>query len=352
MTDGACRRKANSRDGETRSEDGYASSGDARITSGRESRFESAGRVTPPSFGAKAEERGGNMPIRDVALALLVVAIWGFNFVAIKVGVGEVPPLFLTSLRFLCAAVPAVFFLPRPACRWYWVVAFGLVLCVAKFSLLLVGIKWGMLAGLSSLVLQTQAFFTMGLAVVLLGDRPKPVQIAGAIVAGLGIAVIASTRTQGASLVPFVMVLGAAACWGLANIVAKKAGRVDMVAFVVWASLVAPIPLFLMALVFEGWDAMSASLGSMNLLTLSTILYQAWPTTILGFAIWNGLLGRHPLATVAPFSLLVPVFGISSAALVLGEPMGVHEAIGGAIVFAGLVINVFGPGWAARLRRA
>lgn len=292
------------------------------------------------------------MPIRDVALALLVVAIWGFNFVAIKVGVGAVPPLFLTALRFLAAAIPAVFFLPRPACRWYWVVAFGLVLCVVKFSLLLVGIKWGMPAGLSSLVLQTQAFFTMGLAVVLLGDRPKPVQIAGAVVAGLGIAVIASTRMEGASLLPFVMVLAAAACWGLANIVAKKAGRVDMVAFVAWAALVAPLPLFALALLFEGWDAMSASLVSMNWLTLGTILYQAWPTTILGFALWNGLLARHPLATVAPFSLLVPVFGITSAALVLGEPMGPREAIGGAIVMAGLVLNVFGPRWAERLRGA
>lgn len=289
------------------------------------------------------------MPLRDVLLALLVVAIWGFNFVVIAVGVADVPPLLLTGLRFFFAAVPAVFLVKRPACAWRWIVAFGVVLGVVKFGLLFVGMKAGMPAGLSSLVLQMQAFVTMGLAFVLLGEKPKRAQILGAVVAALGIAVIATTRTgAGAPLGPFLMVLAAAACWGLANIVTKKAGTSDMLGFVVWASLVAPLPLFALSLIFEGWEAIAAALFHPTPIAIAAVAYLAWPTTVLGFGIWSSLMSRHAAATVAPFSLLVPVFGMTSAALVLGEPIGGREAIGAALVVAGLVVNVFGP----RLARA
>lgn len=290
------------------------------------------------------------MSLRDVLLALVVVAIWGFNFVVMKVGLASVPPLLLMALRFLVAAVPAVFFLKKPDCAWRWIVGFGLVLGVAKFSLLIVGLKLGMPAGLSSLVLQVQAFFTMGFAMVLLADRPLPVQVGGAVVAALGIAVIASGRLEGASLGPLLLVIAAAACWGLANIIAKKAGRIDMLAFVVWSSLFAPLPLFALSLVFEGPEAVWTALTNLTPLGIGSVLFQAGPTTLFGFAVWNGLLGRLPVSTVAPFSLLVPVFGLTSGWLFLGEAIGPRETIGAVLVIAGLVINVFGPRLAARLR--
>jgi O-acetylserine/cysteine efflux transporter len=289
--------------------------------------------------------------VRDVLLALVVVALWGFNFVVMKWGLESVPPLLLMALRFAFAAVPAVFFIKRPNCAWAWIVGFGLILGVAKFSLLIVGLKLGMPAGLSSLVLQVQAFFTMAFAVVLLGDRPLPVQIGGAVIAALGIAVIGSGRLEGASLGPLLMVIAAAACWGLANIVAKKAGRVDMLAFVVWSSLFAPLPLLALSLTIEGPQAVAAALSGMTWKGIGSVLFQAGPTTLFGFAIWNGLLGRLPVATVAPFSLLVPVFGMTSGVIFLGESIGMREALGAALVIAGLIVNVFGPRVAARLRR-
>lgn len=291
------------------------------------------------------------MSVRDVLLALVVVALWGFNFVVMKWGLESVPPLLLMALRFAFAAVPAVFFIKRPNCAWAWIVGFGLILGVAKFSLLIVGLKLGMPAGLSSLVLQVQAFFTMAFAVVLLGDRPLPVQIGGAVIAALGIAVIGSGRLEGASLGPLLMVIAAAACWGLANIVAKKAGRVDMLAFVVWSSLFAPLPLLALSLTIEGPQAVAAALSGMTWKGIGSVLFQAGPTTLFGFAIWNGLLGRLPVATVAPFSLLVPVFGMTSGVIFLGESIGMREALGAALVIAGLIVNVFGPRVAARLRR-
>ena len=292
------------------------------------------------------------MPFRHVLLALVVVAVWGFNFVVIKLGLADVPPLLLTGLRFLFAALPAVMFIRPPKCWWGWVVAFGFILGVVKFGLLFVGMKLGMPAGLSSLVLQLQAFFTIAFALPLLGERPKAVQLAGAAVAFGGIALIAADRTSGAALGPFLMVIAAAACWGLANIVTKKAGRVDMLAFVVWASLVPPLPLFALSWAIEGGPAITAALAHPSLTALGAVAYLAWPTTLLGFGIWSWLMSRHPAATVAPFSLLVPIFGLSSAALVLGEKLGLHEAIGAALVFAGLALNVLGPRLLQRLRPA
>jgi O-acetylserine/cysteine efflux transporter len=292
------------------------------------------------------------MTPRDIALALLVVVIWGFNFVVIKVGVAEVPPLFLTGLRFLFAALPAVFLLPRPKTPAALVIGFGLVLGVVKFGMLFVAIRMGMPAGLSSLVLQMQAFFTMGLAFLLLGERPTRWQLGGAAVAGGGIAVIASGVEAEAGLFPFLLLLAAALSWGVANVITKRAGRIDMLSFVVWASLVPPLPLFALSLAFEGPDAIAAALAAPSALAVGAVLYLAYPTTVLAFGIWNALLSRHPSGTVAPFSLLVPVVGIASGSLVLGEPMTGAAVLGGALVFSGLLLNVFGGRVFAALRPA
>jgi O-acetylserine/cysteine efflux transporter len=283
------------------------------------------------------------MPLRDLFLALLVVLIWGLNFVVIKISVAEVPPLFLTGLRFLFAALPAVLFVPRPQGPAILVIAFGLVLGVIKFGLLFVAIRIGMPAGLSSLVLQMQAFFTVALAFVLLGERPSGWQLGGSALAGSGIGVIAFGFDQAASLIPFSLVLAAALAWGGANIITKRAGRIDMLSFVVWASLVPPLPLFALSWAFEGHAAIASALAQPTPLAIGAVLYLAYPTTVLAFAIWSALLSRHAASTVAPFSLLVPVVGIASSVLILGEPLTHVALLGGALVFLGLLLNVFGP---------
>lgn len=288
------------------------------------------------------------MPIGHLLLALMVVAIWGFNFVVIKLGVADVPPLFLTALRFLFAALPAVFFVERPAIPWRLFFAFGLIFGVVKFGLLFVGIKAGMPAGLSSIVLQMQAFFTIGFAFLALGERPKPIQYLGAAIAVAGIAVIGAARWQGADLVPFLMVIGAAACWGVTNILTKKAGRIDMLGFIVWTSLVPVLPLLALSLAIEGPTAIAAALSRPSWSAIGAVAYLAWPTTVFGYGIWSRLLSHHPAATVAPLTLLVPVFGMGSAWAVLGEPFGPLEAIGAGAVFIGLVVNVLGPRWLNR----
>ena len=280
------------------------------------------------------------MPLRDILLALLVVAIWGFNFVVIKLSMGAVPPLLQASMRFGLVAVPLVFFIRPPKTQWYWVVGFGMSLGVALYAALNSAIFLGMPAGLSSLVLQTQVLFTIFFAFVVLGERPAIIQLVGGAIAFIGIGLIGANRLEGASFGPFVLTILAAVIWGVANIIAKKAGRVDMLAFIIWSSLAASPVLFILSLFFEGSIAVYDALAAMNLWTFTQITFLAYPATLFGFWVWNGLLSRLPAATVTPFALLVPVTGLLSGWLVLGETIGLIEMAGGVLVIGGLAITL------------
>ena len=292
------------------------------------------------------------MSPRDIALALLVVVIWGLNFVFIKWGVEAVPPLFLTALRYLCAALPMIFFIKRPQVKLSILITYGLFIGFGQFGLLFSAIKLGMPAGLASLVIQTQAFFTFGLAILFLGEKLGRWQVIGALVAIAGIVVIASERFEVTALVPLLMVLLAALCWGVSNIASKRAGQIDMLSFVVWGALVPILPLLGLSLLVEGPAAISAAMSHVSLRTVGVIAFNGYAATIIGFGLWSYLLKRYPAGLVAPFSLLVPVAGIGSAYLLLGETITLIEVVGSVLVLAGLALNVFGPRLMARLRAA
>ena len=282
------------------------------------------------------------MAPRDLLLALIVVLVWGLNFIAIKWGVALMPPLLLTALRYLLAALPAVFFVARPRTSARLVVLYGLFVGAAQFGLLFSAIRLGMPAGLASLLLQTQAFFTMAFATLLLGERIGGMQVAGAGIAFAGILAIATERLGGATLVPLAMTLLAAACWGVANLATKRAGKVDMLGFVVWSSLVPPLPLLALSLLVEGPAAIASALANFSALAFGVIAWNGYLSTLVGYGLWSVLLSRYPASTVAPFSLLVPVVGLASGVLVLGEPLSALEIGGAALVFAGLVVNIWG----------
>ena len=291
------------------------------------------------------------MSPRDLLLALCVVIIWGLNFVAIKWGVDEVPPYLLTALRYIGCALPAVFFIRRPAVSWGLLIAYGVTVGVLQFSFLFTAMRLGMPAGLASLVMQMQVFFTMGLAVLFLGERPGWFQVSGALVALVGLVTIGAEHIGGAVLVPLLMTLVAALFWGISNIVTKRAGRVDMLGFVVWGSLIPPVPMLILSLLFEGPQAIGA-LSQMSLLGIGSVLFIAYGSTLFGYGSWAVLLGRYPASTVAPFSLLVPVAGFAGAMVLLGEQVSTLEILGSLLIFVGLVVNVFGPRVLARLRAA
>jgi O-acetylserine/cysteine efflux transporter len=292
---------------------------------------------------------------RDLALILVVVALWGFSFVPIKVGLREVPPLALVALRFFFAAVPLVFFIPRPRMPWRVVVAYGLAIGVFQFGLLFLGMSLGMPAGLSSIVIQVQVFFTIGLGVTVLGDRLHAQNAIGAVVAGIGVALLALHKVSGGAtltLIGLVLVLIAAFAWAAGNIVAKHAAgehEADMFALVVWSSLVPPLPLAAISYVLEGGRAVIHAVMTASALMWGCALFMAYVATLFGFASWARLMHRYPTALVAPFSLLIPVSGLASGALFLGESLAPMQAVGAAFVFVGLLVNVYGAqlarGW-------
>lgn len=287
------------------------------------------------------------MSPRDTLIALAIVIVWGLNFVAIHWGVAEVAPLLLSGLRYVVAIVPAILFVRRPKVSLAILIGYGLSVGVGQFGLLFSAIKLGMPAGLSSVVIQIQAFFSIGLAMLFLGDRPKPASLFGALIAFLGIGVIAYERLEGAALLPFLMTVGSAVCWAIANVITKRAGNIDMLAFVVWSALVPPIPLFILSFFIEGPGVWPGAVSQLTWTGGLSLLFIGWASTVFGYGAWSMLLGRYPTSTVAPFSLLVPVTGIAASALLLGERITSLEGIGSLLIFAGLLLNVLG----ARFRR-
>ncbi|MER6921483.1 EamA family transporter [Streptomyces spiralis] len=279
-----------------------------------------------------------------VLLAVLVTAVWGVNFTVIEVGLGHFPPLLFSALRFLAAALPAVLFVGRPKVAWKWIVAVGLVLGVAKFGLLFVGMDAGMPAGLSSLVLQIQAVFTALFAFAALGERPTRLRLVGMGVALAGIAVAAVDEGTSGPLGAFALVIAAAACWGASNVLTRKAAPPDALNFMVWVSTVPVLPLLGLSLLTEGPARDLAALRALDWQGAATVLYVAWVTTVFGFGAWGWLLRRHPASTVAPFSLLVPVFGMSSAGLFLGEPVTGLRWCAAALLVGGVALTSLGPG--------
>lgn len=283
------------------------------------------------------------MARRDLFLACLIAFVWGLNFVVIQLGIDSFPPLMFSALRFLCAAVPLVFFLPRPTVSWRLILAIGLVLGVVKFALLFIGMDVGLSAGLASLVLQSQVFFTVILAYIVYREQPTPLQIGGIVIAFGGIALVATTVEAEGTLLGLGLVIAAGLTWAIANLLMKEAGPVNMVSLMVWISLIPPLPLILLSFYFEGWEANRAAFANLDLSGIGAVLYIAYLTTILAFAGWGRLIRDYGAGRIAPFSLLVPVFGMISSAVILGEEFGPVQLLAALLVLLGLVLTVIKP---------
>lgn len=289
------------------------------------------------------------MAPKDLLLALVVILAWGVNFVVIKVGLHGVPPMLLGGLRFLLASVPAVFFVRRPRIPWRLLVLYGSTILLGQFVFLFSAMYVGMPAGLASLVLQAQAFFTLFFARFVLGERLRAQNLVGLAIAAVGLVAIAVQGGRGMTLAGFALTIGAAALWALGNVVTKKVGKVDLVSLVVWASLVPPVPFFALSYGFEGPQRIGAALTSLSGASIFAIVYLAFVATLLGYGLWSRLMSRYPAGQVAPFSLLVPVVGLASSALLLDERLTHAQLAGAALVMAGLAVNVFGDRVVRRL---
>ena len=283
------------------------------------------------------------MKWQHIALGVFLTAIWGFNFVVLKVALVGVPPILLTAIRFMLSCIP-VLFLPRPkGMRWRDLVFVGVASFLGQYIFLFVALAKGMPAGLSSVTLQLQVFITILFSIVFLGERPRLQQYLGGALALAGLFTIASTVGAGSTIpaIAMVFIILAALSWAYGNFTVRKAGPdagFGTLAGVCWASLVPPLPALAIALAFEGPDRISAALSHMQLITIAAIVYTVVLSTWLGFAIWGYLLSTYPAGKAAPFALLVPVFGGLSSYLVLGETLTPLRLIGSLMIFAGLAI--------------
>lgn len=279
------------------------------------------------------------MPLPHIALAVLIAAIWGFNFVVIRLGLDAFPPLLFNGLRFVVASLPFLLFFRSPGVPWRWVIGVGLVLGVMKFSLLFLAMAWGMPAGLASVVMQAQALFSVVFAALLLGERPRQMQWFGLAIAACGLIVIAGDMDGHVGLVAFVTLIAAAACWGFANIMTRRAAAPQPLAFMIWVSAVPPLPMFGLSWIFEGPEAIAAAFAGLELRGVAAVLYIGLLSTTACFAGWSLLLRQHNASLVAPFTLLVPVFGLLSAWAVLDEMPSTIKLGGAALILFGLLVN-------------
>jgi len=281
-----------------------------------------------------------------IGIGLIVAVLWGLNFIAIKLGLADMPPLLLATIRFIIVCIPAIFFLPKPPVGWRQLIALGLTLNVGQFAFLFVGIKLGMPAGLSSLVHQSQAFFTLVFAALILGERWEWNNLTGLIIAAGGMVVVGSQQGGSMTAAGFWLTLCASSSWGMGNVVIRRASKdtppFSMLSLVVWAGAVAILPLGLLSLLFEGPAVWKTAWDSLNWVTLVSIIYLAYFASLCGYGLWGRLLSRYPAAAVAPFSLLVPIIGMSSAVLFLNETFSLWQIIGAILVMLGLAVNVFG----------
>jgi O-acetylserine/cysteine efflux transporter len=267
-----------------------------------------------------------------LALAIGLAAVWGFNFVVMQVGLEHFPPLLYASLRFTLAAFPALLLVGRPGVPWRWVVAVAATIGAGQFGLLLVGMRAGMPAGLTSLVLQMQVLFTILFAVTLLGERLTARRVAGLAVAFGGLALVAFDFGLSGPVGAFALCVAAAAAWGLGNVAQRKAAPPDALRFMVWVSALSAPPLLLLSLLLEGVPDLAAPTEGWL-----SLAYVAFISTLGGFGVWGYLLRRYDASTVAPYTLLVPVFGMSSAALLTGEAISWLQILAAALIVTGVL---------------
>ena len=280
---------------------------------------------------------------RAACLALAVVAVWGTNFVVIKLALGVLPPLTFAALRFTAVVIPAVFIIKRPAVSWGELAKYGLLIGVGQFGLLFIAINGMIAPGLASLLMQVQVFFTIALVMRTSGERLLPVQWVALAMAVAGIGIIVAHTGGTTTVVGVGLCLLASFSWSLGNIVQRRAGRVDMLGFVIWSSLFAVPPLWALALGIEGPARVFGAIANAGPGAWTAVAYQAIGNTMFGYGVWGWLLARYPAASVAPVSLLVPVFGIGAAAFWLSEPLASWELAAAVLVIGGLAVNLLGP---------
>jgi O-acetylserine/cysteine efflux transporter len=280
---------------------------------------------------------------RDSLLAALVATVWGFNFVVIDWGMHGVPPLLFAAIRFTLVLFPAVLLVRRPAAPWRTVAAVGAFMSLGQFGFLYVSMDVGMPPGLAALVLQAQVVFTVVIAAGALRERPTRPQALGVVLGSLGLVVVAVGRGGHVTVAALALCLLAALSWGIGNVVSRASGVTGGLSLTVWSAAVVPVPLFALSLVLDGPSTVAHALTSFSWQAVVSTAYTAGLASLVGYAVFNGLLSRNPSSSVVPWVLLAPVVAMASAWSLLGQRPTTGELVGGAVLVIGVLVAMRRP---------
>ncbi|MCX0500799.1 EamA family transporter [Erwinia billingiae] len=282
------------------------------------------------------------MKLSHLLLAILITAIWGINFSVIKIGLSSVDPFILAGIRFTLCALPALFFIKKPDVPWRYIIGYGLVFGIGLWGLVNLGIKAGLSAGIASLLLQFSAFFTILLGSVVFKESLTRYQIVGFALACTGLLSIVFITDGSVTFTGTLLVLAGAIAWSIANIIIKRSATKQIFAFLVWSSAFSPLPLFLLDWLVNGSYGYTALVSHVDYRAVLSILFQVYPNTLFGYWVWNSLLKQYPISTVAPLSLLVPVFGILGSMAIFGEAISSLKILALLLIISGLVVGLYG----------
>lgn len=281
------------------------------------------------------------MQKKHLVLAILVTLVWGVNFPITKLGLRSIDPFVLTGIRFALAAIPLVFFIKRPAIKFSYVVAYGFIFGLGMWGVINYGIQVGVSPGIASLIIQLSVFFTMGWGALLFKEKLRRAQLIGALLALVGLAGIISTQQGEHSILGVLLIVLSAVAWSVGNMIIKTSGVKEIFSFMVWASLFPLIPLFFIAWLMQGAAPFENLQSSLDLTAVLSIIFQVYLATHFAYWGWNSLLKLYPVSTVAPLSLLIPVFGIGSSMLIIGEHISIPNLISIAIIIMGLAVGLY-----------
>ncbi len=274
------------------------------------------------------------MPFKDKLLALAVVCAWALNIIIVKLGTAEIPPIFMSALRFFLVAALVTPFARLSREQLPWVVLVSVTFGILHFGLLFIALSMAE-AGTSSIVVQLGAPIATVLACIFLKERLGPVKVAGLALSVLGIVVLAAGPTLPGPLALSLLMISAAG-WAVTNLIVKTMPAIRPLTMMGWSSLFAAPQLLVASLLLE--HGQWASLEAATWHGWLSIVYSAVMSSIIAYGIWYWLLQRHPINTVVPYSMLNPLLSVLFGIVLIGELPAPIKLVGALVMMAGVAL--------------
>lgn len=283
-----------------------------------------------------------NITIKDLSIILAITCLWGINFSVIKAGVNNSDPFVLIALRFLFAALPAIFFVKKPNVAWRYIALYGVLCGVGVWGMMAMSLFYGLSVGTASLILEFGVFISVLMGWLFLHEKINSSFKVGLLLSLFGLLFMANINDGSVTLIGFLFALVAATLFSVINLMIKKLRIDNMFSFVAWASIFAPLPLLLMAYAINDVNIFQQAVN-INQTALASVLFQAYPTTLLGYWLWNNMLRKYSLSVMSSIKLLVPVFALLSSVLFYDEQLPFNKICAFAFILAGVLLPIVTP---------